>query len=213
MTKAVILLHGFMNNSLVMTYLASQICMEGYKVYHLNYRTRKYSEKTLEDLNKLIFKVKEQEIYLVGHSMGGLVIRNYIHEDKFKENIEKIKGVVTIGTPHNQSLTAHKINKIFKGLLGTAGNSGLTKEIAKWTSKIPLGCIAGLYKSKLNANLCILLHPIKTPNDGTVFLEEAVLQNCKDSIIVEGSHTGLLFQKKIAQQIVEFFKNKCFNKA
>lgn len=210
--KAVVLLHGFMNNSLVMTYLGSKISAEGYKVYHFNYKTRHYSEKTLDDLDSLISKVKESEVYLVGHSMGGLVIRNYIHKERFKDKMSKIKGVVTVATPHNQSLTAHKITKTLKGFLGTAGEAGLTKDIGKWTSSIPLGCIAGLYKAKWNANLFLMFHNIKTPNDGTVFLEEAILENCKDSVVVEGSHTGLLFQKNVAKQILSFLENEKFIK-
>ena len=62
---------------------------------------------------------------LVGHSMGGLVIRNYLHTEKYKTNFKNIKSVVTIATPHNQSITAHKINKALKGFLGTAGEAGL----------------------------------------------------------------------------------------
>lgn len=210
--KAVVLLHGFMNNSLVMTYLGSKISAEGYKVYHFNYRTRHYSEKTLEDLDNLISKVSENEIYLVGHSMGGLVIRNYVHQKKFKDKMSKIKGVVTVATPHNQSLTAHKINKTLKGFLGTAGDAGLTKDIGKWTSAIPIGCIAGLYKAKWNANLFLIFHKMKKPNDGTVFLEEAIVENCHDSVIIEGSHTGLLFQKNVAKQIINYLENAKFDK-
>jgi len=210
--KAVVLLHGFMNNSLVMTYLGSKMSAEGYKVYHFNYKTRHYSEKTLNDLDKLVSKVKESEIYLVGHSMGGLVIRNYIHKEEFKDRVSKIKRVVTVATPHNQSLTAHKITKTLKGFLGTAGEAGLTKDIGKWTSSIPLGCIAGLYKAKWNANLFLMFHKMKTPNDGTVFLDEAILENCHDSVIIEGSHTGLLFQKNVAKQIVNYLNKGTFDK-
>lgn len=210
--KAIILLHGFMNNSLIMTYLASHMISEGFKVYHFNYRTRHYSEKTLNDLNSLVSKVKESEIYLIGHSMGGLVIRNYIHKEQFKDNMLNIKGVVTIATPHNQSLTAHKISQTFKRLLGTAGDAGLTKDIGQWTSSIPVACIAGLYKSKWNVNLFLIFHNMNKPNDGTVFLDEAILENCHDSVIIEGSHTGLLFQKNVANQILHYLHKGVFIK-
>lgn len=210
--KAVVLIHGFMNNSLVMRYLGSKINVEEYNVYYFDYKTRKYSEKTLDNLNVIIEKIEESEIYLVGHSMGGLVIRNYINNAKFKDNLFKIKRVVTVATPHNQSITAHKINKTFKGFLGTAGEAGLTKEVSEWNKSIPLGCIAGVYKSKWNANLFLVFNNVQTPSDGTVFLNEAILENCNDSIVIEGSHTGLLFQKNVAKQIVNYLNNGKFQK-
>ena len=212
MKKAVILLHGFLNNSLVMAYMGSKLSSAGFRVYHFNYRTRHYSEKTLEDLNSLIDKVAEKEIHLVGHSMGGLVIRNYLHTEKYKTNFKNIKSVVTIATPHNQSITAHKINKALKGFLGTAGEAGLTRDLGKWTNTIPVGCIAAVYKSKLNANLSLLFNDKKTDNDGTVFLEEAILDDCSDSIILEGSHTGVLFQKNVAKQLISYLLTENFVK-
>lgn len=212
MSKAVVLIHGFLNNSLVMTYLGNKIALAGYKVYHFNYKTRQYSENTLEDLNNLISKIQDEEIYLVGHSMGGLVIRNYVHKEKYKINHKKIQGVVTVASPHKQSQIAHRINKTFKGFLGTAGEAGLTKDLGQWNCDISLGCIAGVYTSKLNANIFLMFYEKKTPNDGTVFVEEAILEGCKDSVILKGSHTGLLFQKNVAHQIVAFIKNKQFDK-
>jgi Lysophospholipase len=82
---------------------------EGYVVYLFDYDTRKYSSETLQNLHQLISKVEESEVYLVGHSMGGLVARNYIHQ--YENNI---KGLVTIATPHNQSICAHNATKRFK---------------------------------------------------------------------------------------------------
>lgn len=212
MTKAVVLVHGFLNNSLVMTYLGRKISLAGYKVYHFNYKTRQYSDNTLEDLNNLVGKINEEEIYLVGHSMGGLVIRNYVHKEKFKNNHKKIISVVTVASPHKQSQIAHQITKTFKGFLGTAGEAGLTKDLGQWNSSISLGCIAGIYTSKLNANLFLIFYEKKLPNDGTVFVEEAIVDNCTDSVILKGSHTGLLFQKNVAHQIIAFIKNKKFDK-
>lgn len=212
MSKAVVLVHGFLNNSLVMTYLGRKISLAGYKVYHFNYKTRQYCENTLQQLNELIGKIKEEEIYLVGHSMGGLVIRNYVHKEKYKNNHKNIKSVVTVASPHKQSRIAHQITKTMKGFLGTAGDAGLTKDLGQWNSNISLGCIAGLYTSKLNANIFLIFYEKKLQNDGTIFVEEAILDNCTDSIIIKGSHTGMLFQKNVAHQIISFIKDNKFDK-
>lgn len=214
MTKAIILLHGFMNNALVMTYLGANFKSKGYKVYHFNYNTRHYCEETLNKLDQLVSSLKESQLYLVGHSMGGLVIRNYLHDTKYKANTNyhKIKAVVTIASPHYQSVTAHNINKTLKGLLGTAGEVGLTRKLEEWHCGIAVGCMAGVYSSKLNANFFLLLNKNKSPSDGTVYVEEAILKTCTDSINIEGSHTGLLFKKEVANQVIHFLEDLKFKK-
>lgn len=210
--KAVVLIHGLMTNSLVMTYLGAKIRSNEYKVYYFNYQSRKYSDKTLQELNYLIESIKEENVYLVGHSMGGLVIRNYIHKEEYEKNFSKIKSVITIATPHNQSVIAQKVQQLFDWFLGTAHEVGLTKDIGHWNSKIPLGCIAGIYEGNWNAHLFLMFTKVKNPSDGTVLVEEAILIGCKDSIVIEGSHTGLLFQKNVVKQIINFLINDCFDK-
>lgn len=214
MAKAVVVIHGFMNKSFIMKYLGFKFKSSEYKVYYFSYNARKYSDKTLNELDKLIASLKESEVYLVGHSMGGLVIRNYLHNKECQSHnvIDKVKAVVTIASPHYESLTAHNIKKYFKSFLGNAGESGLTKELEHWSSEIPIGCIAGINSSKLNANFFLYFSDKKLPSDGTVFIEEALLKNSKDSIVLKGSHTGLLFKKEVAMQTLYFLNNLQFKK-
>jgi pimeloyl-ACP methyl ester carboxylesterase len=214
MRKAVILIHGLMTNSVVMRNMEKEMLKAGYEVYKFNYKSQKYSLDTLNSLNELVKSVKEDNIFIIGHSMGGLVARNYISHYKYKYNSKSnIKSVITIATPHNQSLSAHRFAKsIFKPLFGTAGDSGLTKQISDWNTDIPIGCIAGLSNSKLSANFFMLLTKRKAPGDGTVFLDEAILSNCTDKIIMEASHTGLLFKKDVANQCINFIETNKFIK-
>lgn len=227
MAKAVVVLHGFMNKSFIMKYLGFKLNSSEYKVYYFGYNTRKYSDKTLMDLDKFISSLKESEVYLVGHSMGGLVIRNYLHSESPRPEgldfslltdkecqsyniISKIMAVVTIASPHYESITAHNVKKKFRGFLGNAGESGLTKELNEWSSEIPVGCIAGVNSSKISKNLFLFFSDKKSLNDGTIFIEEALLKNSKDSIILKGSHTGLLFKKEVAMQTLYFLNNLKF---
>jgi pimeloyl-ACP methyl ester carboxylesterase len=207
MTKAVVLIHGLMMKSFVMQSLRISMRKAGFNVYLFDYKSHQYSAKTLSNLHALVQAIGDDDIYFVGHSMGGLVARNYVtahHSPKFQ-------GLVTIATPHNQSLSAHAASRsIFKRFIGTAGDSGLTRDLPAWDNSIPMGCIAGLSTSKLSNNLFLLLTHKKAPSDGTVFLDEAVAMNCKDHIVMSGSHTGLLFRKDVARQCIHFFENKKF---
>jgi hypothetical protein len=214
MNKTVILLHGLLASPLTMKYIESKLKTSGYLVYNFKYNSQKYSTTTLHDLHTFIQSIPSQNISLIGHSMGGLVARNYINQYFSINSFQnKIKNIITIATPHNQSACAHIVSKSwFKKHLGTAGNSGLTIKIAEWDNVIPMGCIAGTSTSKLNANLFLSFHPKKEPNDGTVFINEAILKNCNDHIIIQGSHTGLLLKKEVAQQCIYFLEHTVFEK-
>lgn len=216
MKKTVILIHGFMSGAYMMRYMETQIIKAGYEVYKFNYKSNKYTVNTLNELHKLIETLEGREIFLIGHSMGGLVARNYLHYYEYNKvpNNSTIKALITIATPHNQSLSAHAIsNSMFKKLFGTAGDSGLTKEIPEWNTDIPIGCIAGKSTSKLSANLFLPKHNKEEINDGTIFLTEALLANCNDKIIIQGSHTGLIFKKEVATQCLYFLEHKEFKKS
>jgi pimeloyl-ACP methyl ester carboxylesterase len=202
--KAVILIHGLMASSMTMKYLEKHL--SGYQVYHFTYKSHKYSHKTLEDLDNLIKSLHSSHISFIGHSMGGLVARNYLH----KYPHDKFKALITIATPHNESQCAKavlsgKLGRFF----GTAGTSGLTQPIPHWDSKVPLGCIAGLSKSKLSQNLFIMFSGNKLPSDGTVYISEAILKDSQ-SIVINGSHTGLLFKREVAEQCLYFLENYQF---
>lgn len=214
MKQAVVLLHGLMTKSYIMCYMAKKIKASGHAVYFFDYNSIKYSEQTLGKLHILIQSVTEnhKSVSLVGHSMGGLVIRNYIHRYG-QESASHIQSVVTIATPHYQSLCAHNLaNSFFRKHLGSAGESGLTRDIEPWSGKIPMGCIAGLNTSLLSANFFAIKHRKTGDYDGTVFLREAILENCYDSIVLKGSHTGMLFQADVARQCVHFLEKQQFKK-
>lgn len=214
MKKALLLIHGLFTNELVMKYLEKKFVDKNYKVYQFNYNSFKYSEKTLKAFHNYLCYIKSEnvkEISIIGHSLGGLLARNYIHT--FNDYPVEIKSLVTIGTPHNQSQCAQNVmNSIFKNFLGSSGDSGLTIRLSPWTSSIPLGCIAGKHTSVIGANFFLLNKRNLGDNDGTVFVEEAILENCQDNIVLPGSHTGLLFKPYVFEQCLNFVEKNKFNK-
>lgn len=212
--KNVILLHGLGTNFLVMKYIEKHLKESKFNVFQFDYKSTQYSYETLKQLHQLIQTI-EGDVYLIGHSMGGLVSRNYIHHFDLMQETQKVKGVITIATPHNKSICANNILshpiKFFGKLLGTSIDSGLTIDIPKWSAHIPLGCIAGVLKSKISANLFVMSDFHLGENDGTVFVHEAILDNAHDSIRIPGSHTGLLFKKDVARQCIYFLEHFKFN--
>jgi hypothetical protein len=197
--KTIILLHGLFMNSMVMKPMEKRFLSLGYRVYQFNYKSVKYSDKTLQKLELLVNSIDSENIYFIGHSMGGLIARKYIENGY---NIKKIKSIITLGTPHNTSRVGKVIsNSIFNKILGSAGDSGiLSNNNVTWNEKVPLGCIAGVFPIGLN-NILKSFHKNEEPSDGTVFLDEAILKNCTDSIIIDSSHTGLIYSKNLLKKI------------
>jgi pimeloyl-ACP methyl ester carboxylesterase len=213
MKQSVVLLHGLMTKSYIMRYLAKKFNKAGYDVHLFDYNSIRYSEQTLAKLHALLQSLGNKPVSLVGHSMGGLVIRNYIDHYQKDTTLQSIQSVVTIATPHYQSLCAHNLaNSFFRKHLGSAGESGLTCDIAPWQGNIPMGCIAGLNKSLLSANFFAIKHRHTGDYDGTVFLREAILENCHDFVTLKGSHTGMLFQANVARQCLHFLEKQQFDK-
>ncbi len=54
-------------------------------------------------MDELRIKLKIDKVILVGHSMGGIIARNYVQK---RGGVSNIKGVVTLGSPHHGSKLA-----------------------------------------------------------------------------------------------------------
>lgn len=207
MKKAIVLAHGLFMKKQIMIYLKKQFEMNGFKVYNFNYETLKFHDKTLEEFNNFVKEIKEEEVYFVGHSMGGLLMRLYleIYKPKFKDAC-----LVTIGTPHKgSSLGRFVADSPIGFILGTAPNSGVTKGLGDWMGEYPIGCIIGT----LNVGPNIIFNKEKGQGDGTVLKKEAFVDNATDIVELNVNHTGMVYSKQVINQTLEFIKNKKFKKS
>ena len=205
--KHVIVAHGLFMKSPVMMYIGHHLKKEGYKVHFFNYQTLHFNRKrTLSRLKEMTEGL--EEVYFVGHSMGGLVLREFIQEYSSKN----YQALVTLGTPHKCSEFARIVSKSdLNDLLGINTHSGLISDLKDYGGKPPLGSIAGnkargLFEwySDLSGN------ELEEENDGTVLVKETLDVNFTDHIVLPESHTGLLYSNKVMKQILYFFDHKVF---
>lgn len=207
--KAIILLHGLFMNRLIMNKLGKFLSEMGYKVYHFEYQSLTYQKDiVLPALNKLVSSIPESELYFIGHSMGGLVARLYLSEYKIqKEDC----ALITIATPHKGSHLAKYLSGTkLKPILGSAGAVGIIAEIEPWSRPVELGCIAGSTDFGFNS-FFERFHSKQGVSDGTVFLEEAILDSATASVVLPYSHTGIILMQETAEQCDYFIKNRKFN--
>lgn len=201
--KHIILIHALFMKSFTMKILGNKLNASdpNIKIHYFDYKSTKFSNNTLEDLNNLVKSIKlskDDEISLVGHSMGGLISRLYLTQ----YNPENVKSVITLGTPHHGSALGKFLHQTpFSTILGTSGKSGIIEKIPDWNNQYDLYCIAGSFNYKLFLNL-FHLNDKNEDNDGTVFVKEALLDNSTKNIIVNNTaHMQLLFSNEVFNEI------------
>ncbi len=210
-TPAIIIAHGFLMNKYVMTFLGNAFKKLGYDTYQYDYASIIYNEDIcFKEIDNLVKSIPNKTKYFLGHSMGGLVLRKYLERQNYLDPART--SLVTLGTPHSGSEIAKTLDRTpLNHLFTHSGNAGLTKEIKGWSSKYDMGCIAGT-KSFGVKNFLSLFLPIALdePNDGTVYVSEAICPKCLDFCEIDVTHTGMVYSKRVAEQVHHFFENKKF---
>ncbi len=205
--EAVVFIHGLFMNGWDMSFMRNRIEDAGYIAHQFSYSSTGSSiEEVVQELHDFIEEIDANTIHYVGHSLGGLVIRYFLHAYP-----KSPKGkVVTLGTPHQGSGAAHFFNQYNLGamFLGESLNSGLLGNAPEWTGKRKLGSISG----NVGVGMGMLFTGLDSPNDGTVSVEETMLENSADQIQLAASHTGLILSETVAEETLNFLKQGKFTK-
>lgn len=187
--KTVILLHGLHMHSIHFFFMKKELKKDkNLDVRGFDYHSVLFKESILDNLNKLVDSIpQENEIVLVGHSLGGLVSRLYLSKFKPQRNIK----LITLGSPHRGSLVAKRINHtILKPLLGKSTQVGfLLKELPQWDNSYPLISIAGV---KNIGVVNLFAKEVAEPSDGTVFLSETIVENSTEHVVIDNMHHSQL---------------------
>ncbi len=98
----VLLVHGYMMNRACFLYMQVRLALAGYRVFTVNLypparSIRELSERVADKMDYIADTTGEKQVYLVGHSMGGLVSRSYGNSPRGRG---RIKGLITIASPH-----------------------------------------------------------------------------------------------------------------
>ena len=208
----VVLFHGIARSSTQMKSLEEYLTKQGYDVINYNYPSTDYPLETLTELtHKYLAKklTQDKPVHFVGFSMGGLLVRAYIH--KYKP--QNLGRVVQLATPNHGSEASDFFQDvwIYKKIFGPAGQQLITnqQEIEHLFGDIyyELGIIAG--NSTIDPISSTI---IPGDDDGKVSIQSTKLAGMKDHIVIPSSHTFFPSNKSIHSQTEYFLKNGVFKK-
>jgi triacylglycerol lipase len=211
--ECVIFLHGFGDVKYSMSYLEKQCKDEGYNTLNIGYShigrdVEAISDKRLQKKVQKCIEAGYKNIHFVTHSMGGLILRYYLQDNRLPEG----SRIVMLSPPNHGSEVADSLKtnffyKIFGGEVGKElqTNSELIGKLRDVDYEI--GVITG--NKSFNKKFSKM---IPGQDDGRVSTERAKLNEMKDFLIVNNSHLTIKYDKYVANQTLHFLQNGSFDK-
>ena len=180
----------------------------GYHVYACNYPSVRGSLKAnAAALAAFLGRVPGDVVHLVGHSLGGVLIRTMLE----RKVPARLGRVVCLGSPLRGSRTAARLVRLPGGrwLIGrTLMEHNARGGLDTWRAGVVAGSIAG----RMPLGVGRLLGPFPEPNDGTVAVEETRVVGLRDHIVLPVSHVALLWSTQVAEQVEHFLAHGRFRR-
>lgn len=176
----VLLLHGLFINRACWLWFRWNLRRRGFRnlltinlsSYH-NVET--LTEQVAKQVDELRHNLNVEQVYLVGHSMGGVITRNYV---QLRGGADKVKHCICLGTPHAGSkLTPFAFTPLSKVLVP---NSEFLKRLA--AAPMPAKTrISNIYSRK--DNMVVPAH-------------FAHFDGVENQVLDRIGHTGMLYRRK-----------------
>lgn len=209
----VILLHGMGRTKRSMNKLETYLQKQGYKIVNLGYpSTRETIEAIASTHVADAVNACRQEgavkIHFVTHSLGGIVLRQYLQENFLPEG----SRVVMLSPPNKGS----ELADFFKGFFlyrwqnGPAGEQLGTDPESVPNSLKTVNSEIGIITGNKSLNL-IYSAIIPGNDDGKVSVERAKLDEMTDWLVVPVSHSFIMRDKTVMRQTACFLEHGSFS--
>ncbi|WP_445365824.1 esterase/lipase family protein [Microbulbifer sp. ANSA001] len=212
-SACVILLHGLAKSDSSMAKMERAISNAGYKTVNVDYPSTKFPIEKLAGkaiAPALDACTGENEINFVTHSMGGILVRQYLS----KVNIENLNRVVMLGPPNKGSEVVDKLGN-FPGFQFAFGDAGL--QLGTGAMSVPnklgkadfdVGIIAGTRSINL-----LLSQMIPETDDGKVSVSSTKLEGMNDHLEMPVTHVFMMKDKKVISQVLHYLEHGAFAKS
>ncbi len=210
MISNIILVHGFLRSERDMFPLKSFLCTNKINALTVNLPT---TFESIEKCTKILTKqfnqldLLEGKIHFVGHSMGGLILLNFLSKVK----LSNAGRCVLIGSPVNGSDLADFafklspiLTRVFKGLFSLR-TKNISKIPGRDINNVEFGVIAG------DKNRFISRIFLEKENDGRVSVSSTKLKGMKDFAILPYKHTKIHHEIITANLVMNFLHSGFFH--
>lgn len=208
----VILLHGLIRTDSAMRQLEKQLVEENFTTVNMKYPSRKHTIPVLADIAiepALEQCAPEEEINFVTHSLGGILVRQYLSQHA----IAGLNHVVMLGPPNKGSEVVDKLGNFpgFRFITGEAGMQLGTGELSipnqLGEANFDVGIIAGTRSMNW-----ILSSMIPKTDDGKVSVESTMLDGMNDHIEMPVTHPFMMRNKKVIAQVIHYLHTGHFKR-
>ncbi|MFT5084548.1 MAG: pimeloyl-ACP methyl ester carboxylesterase [Lentisphaeria bacterium] len=207
--ECVILLHGLARSENSMKKLEKALSRELYAVQNVGYESRRFPLEQLAEMAiaPALDKCGKQKVNFVTHSMGGILVRQYLKKHK----VEQLKRVVMLGPPNAGSEVIDRLGK-FPGFHFFNGDAGLQLGTGEVSVPNTLGRVdfdLGIIAGNRSINL-ILSSIIPGEDDGKVSVERTKVEGMNDHLILPVTHTFMMSNARVIQQVLAYLKTGNF---
>ncbi|PID56581.1 alpha/beta hydrolase [candidate division KSB3 bacterium] len=208
----VIVVHGLGRTGRSMKKAQKFLARKGYHALNFEYPSTKYDIDTLAKGYLATFlenycREKDKKIHFVTHSMGGILVRNYLAQFP----LETLGRVVMLAPPNQGTEVVDRQRHcfLFRWLLGPAGQQLGTDELSLPVKLGPvnfeLGVIAGDKSFEF-----VHSYIIPGADDGKVAVERAKVAGMRDFLLVHKTHTFIMKDRDVLRQAEQFLRTGSF---
>ncbi|MCE0497014.1 MAG: alpha/beta fold hydrolase [Methylacidiphilales bacterium] len=200
--STIVFVHGAVVNGSEMALLRRRLRQLGYGVRLFQYQSMlKGLDKNVDRLAAFIGSTEGDTIHVVGHSMGGVLIRHV-----FERRPDPRPGrLIAIGSPLLDCWVGRRFLRIHPRVGRYLIGRTVFDHIAHprdpiWRGTRDFGVIAGTYPFGIGA----VFKSLPKPSDGVVLLDETRLGGINDHVTYRLNHFGMLFSKRCCAQLARF---------
>ncbi|MCH9694421.1 MAG: alpha/beta fold hydrolase [Gammaproteobacteria bacterium] len=209
----VVLLHGLARSASSMNKMQTALEDAGYATANVDYPSRDFEIEQLARIavNNGLQTCRKtenlEEIHFVTHSLGGILVRQYLSEN----SIDELGKVVMLGPPNQGSAAVDQLGGVpgFDWINGPAG-----RQLGKGAESVPLrlgpadfelGVIAG------NRSIDPVTSAVlENPDDGRVSVADTRLEGMDDFVVVRHSHAFMMRMRKSIELTKRFLRTGSF---
>lgn len=205
----VVLTHGLWLNRQALFVWRHHFEHHGVAVATFGYPSREPLADNSERLAAFIAEQTAEKIYLLGHSLGGLVILGLA---RLGSRPLRVARAVIAGTPVAGSEAGRRFARWHYGRWLIAGAAPVLDQADQtaWlgdAAPFEVGVIAGTRGIGLGS----LLGRLPAPHDGTIPVAETRFSGARDAIMLPLSHSQMLLSGELVQQSLGFFSTGHFS--